>query len=286
MRTEKTIDRIAHARAKEQLDAPVAFGLNEDERDLYLRIVADSLKIRRHYELFLWLQGDLQTFLPHEILLSAWGNFAQSQLNFDLISVLPGVRTADLERCDVSDFVKLAHLRWVKAGRSPAPLGVVDVAATLQANCNCSIHMALRSMRSLVVHGVRDERGSPESLYIALHTSSLARGRPIDRFSSLVDALVAPIDIAFRKVGALATADTVVPRKSKSDWLDLSIREQEILSHVCSGKTNIEIAATLSISPFTVKNHVQRIFRKIGASNRTEAAAKYNQAMRTMERVL
>jgi len=49
---------------------------------------------------------------------------------------------------------------------------------------------------------------------------------------------------------------------------------------MCRGKTNLEIAAALDISPFTVKNHVQRIFRKIGVTNRTQAAARYADALR------
>jgi DNA-binding CsgD family transcriptional regulator len=49
---------------------------------------------------------------------------------------------------------------------------------------------------------------------------------------------------------------------------------------VCRGRTNLEIAAALGISPFTVKNHVQRIFRKVGVTNRTQAAARYAEAVR------
>lgn len=54
----------------------------------------------------------------------------------------------------------------------------------------------------------------------------------------------------------------------------LSAREEEILVWVAEGKTNVEISRILAISPFTVKNHVQSIIRKLGASNRTEAAVK------------
>jgi DNA-binding CsgD family transcriptional regulator len=42
----------------------------------------------------------------------------------------------------------------------------------------------------------------------------------------------------------------------------------------------MDVAAALDISPFTVKNHVQRIFRKIGVTNRTQAAARYVEALR------
>jgi len=57
----------------------------------------------------------------------------------------------------------------------------------------------------------------------------------------------------------------------------LSAREVEILGRVAEGKTNAEISGILAISPFTVKNHVQSILRKLGVSNRTEAAVRYLQ---------
>jgi len=56
---------------------------------------------------------------------------------------------------------------------------------------------------------------------------------------------------------------------------DLSAREQEILDTLSRGSTNSDIAEALEISLFTVKNHLKRIFRKIGVSNRTQAAARY-----------
>jgi DNA-binding NarL/FixJ family response regulator len=43
---------------------------------------------------------------------------------------------------------------------------------------------------------------------------------------------------------------------------------------VRDGKSNHEIGAILSISPLTVKNHMQRILRKLQASNRTQAVSK------------
>ena len=55
----------------------------------------------------------------------------------------------------------------------------------------------------------------------------------------------------------------------------LSVREEEILRLVSEGRTNAQIAAILAISCFTVKNHVQRIIKKLGAANRTEAVSKH-----------
>jgi len=284
--TEETHEHLVTVRRQSLEDGQRTFGLSTGERELYLRVVADSLKIRRHYELFLWLQGELQQLLPHEILLSAWGNFAASRLTFDVSSRIPGVRTAELRRCDIYAFLTKAHQYWVKEGRRPTVTHATEFASAFRPNCNCAIHAALRTMHSLMIHGVRDERGGPECLYIALYTGSLTRGRPNDKFTDLVESLIAPIDIAFRKIGALPSPSDEHATQSKTIGLDLSIREQEILALVCHGKTNVDIAANLSISPYTVKNHIQRIFRKIGAGNRTEAAAKYNQATHSLAKYI
>ncbi len=52
----------------------------------------------------------------------------------------------------------------------------------------------------------------------------------------------------------------------------LSPREGEVLDLLCDGKTNAEIAQSLHIEAGTVKNHVHSILKKLGVSNRQEAA--------------
>jgi DNA-binding CsgD family transcriptional regulator len=45
-------------------------------------------------------------------------------------------------------------------------------------------------------------------------------------------------------------------------WLSLSHREQQVVSLICLGHRNYEIANILGIAPETVKTHLQRIFDK------------------------
>jgi LuxR family transcriptional regulator, positive regulator of biofilm formation len=52
----------------------------------------------------------------------------------------------------------------------------------------------------------------------------------------------------------------------------LTMREMEVLSLVSTGATNDQIAASLFISPHTVKTHMYNIFQKIGVENRLHAA--------------
>ncbi len=57
---------------------------------------------------------------------------------------------------------------------------------------------------------------------------------------------------------------------------DLTDRELQILNWVAKGKTNPEIGSILNISAFTVKNHMQRMFKKLNVTNRAQAVAKFN----------
>lgn len=70
-----------------------------------------------------------------------------------------------------------------------------------------------------------------------------------------------------RVTGALAT-----PRMSQDIEVPLTQRESEVLRQMALGLTNKEIAKMLGISYETVKEHVQHILRKIGVSDRTQAA--------------
>jgi DNA-binding CsgD family transcriptional regulator len=60
----------------------------------------------------------------------------------------------------------------------------------------------------------------------------------------------------------------------EEDNTRLSEREHEIMHWVGHGKTNLEIGMILGISQFTVKNHLQRIFRKIDVRNRAQAITR------------
>ena len=104
-----------------------------------------------------------------------------------------------------------------------------------------------------------------------------------------MEVLLPHIDIALRRLShvdsqlALRTANattklplnqnqTVMAAETISD-LGLSLRQLEIMEWVRLGKTNQEIGQILDISMFTVKNHLQRVFKKLDVLNRAQAVA-------------
>jgi DNA-binding NarL/FixJ family response regulator len=70
------------------------------------------------------------------------------------------------------------------------------------------------------------------------------------------------------------TAPTPQNDAESAPWqatVSLSKRQQEVLSSIADGLSNAEIGSVLHISEETVKTHVRRILRSLGAHNRTHA---------------
>jgi DNA-binding NarL/FixJ family response regulator len=61
------------------------------------------------------------------------------------------------------------------------------------------------------------------------------------------------------------------PRKMKASDSRLTHRQVQLMNLVASGLSNKEIATTLNLSQFTVKNHLRRVMRQVEATNRYDA---------------
>jgi DNA-binding NarL/FixJ family response regulator len=77
-----------------------------------------------------------------------------------------------------------------------------------------------------------------------------------------------------RAVRAVGLGQTLFAPTSQLPAPLLSEREREVLDLIADGATNREIAATLYLSPHTVKEHTSALYRKLGARNRTEAVQR------------
>lgn len=87
-------------------------------------------------------------------------------------------------------------------------------------------------------------------------------------FFALPEPKEAPLKEKLQIQAQEVTANPVIDKM----FLELSARERQILVYVARGASNKVIARALGISEATVKIHVKGIFRKIGVSNRTQAA--------------
>ena len=87
----------------------------------------------------------------------------------------------------------------------------------------------------------------------------------------------APAEEILKAIRAVQAGRRAFPRRiaerlsNESMTAGLSPREREILQLVAKGLTNKEVANTLNISQFTVRNHLNHITEKLEVTDRTEA---------------
>lgn len=72
----------------------------------------------------------------------------------------------------------------------------------------------------------------------------------------------------FQLVAQLGQQRTSQPPQGK---LDLTLRQRQLVTLVAKGLTNKEIAASLNLSEFTVRNHIHRILKQVDVGSRHEA---------------
>ena len=251
--------------------------LSADELQRYHRAVARSTEVRNHFDMLQWLQGDIQRYLPHDILIAAWGDFEQGPILHDIISPLAGVRSRSSNGQTVSPMMRELFARWNALGKRSFALHVGDGGFLLQqALLEHELGSALKRMRYATVHGIVDERGSHDCLYVSFSaTTRLGKEEP-----GAMAAMLPYIDTALRQVSHLPHQNKTLAEPAGaaqvlvSQHYHLTQREHEVLHWVAKGKTNIEIALILEISAFTVKNHMQRMFKKLDVSNRAQAVSK------------
>jgi len=112
-------------------------------------------------------------------------------------------------------------------------------------------------------HGFLHKEISPEGLVRALR--GVVQGEaPLSR------------DLAWLMINALHGFDA--RERARDRATVLSAREREVLDLVAQGARNKQIAASLMISEFTVKRHVQNILQKLDLPSRRAAATFYGTA--------
>ena len=242
---------------------------------LYLDIAGQGAAITSHAELWRWLQGDVQQFLAHDILLIGWGDFRSGDLQFDVVSSLPGVRSQN----DAGGVAKplLAYLRdcWAGALHLPCQVDLASWRGMHDGDTQAApFSRSIAAMRSAVVHGMGDRSQGGERVFAALSSrGGAATGAPAS-----LKLLMPFIDTALRQIAPLPLPQTAAQRLDAARLAlrqdALTDREREIMVWVAMGKTNPEIGCILHISEFTVKNHMKSIFSKLDVTNRAQAVSK------------
>lgn len=117
--------------------------------------------------------------------------------------------------------------------------------------------------------------------------AAAAGGEAIDGYGQLiardgdrvdVDILLRPVHHRAHVVAVAAAFVALVDRvrTNRYPWTLLTAREREVAILAGRGYSNDQIANLLVVSPATVKTHLGSVYRKLGVSGRSAAAARLN----------
>lgn len=247
-----------------------------EQSEVLLRVVEAAPQVCRRHQFFVWSQGDFQRWLPHNLSICGSYDRDQRDLVFDIFNSVPVPEDVlhSLKDCR-SDLMQAALVEWQRArykacrvalSQLPMPAGLRSTLSAL-------------GYDEVLAHGIH-RPGRPDELesFFLFAQLRAAYAEPVlHAFEMLLPCLHVAyqrVSITERQIVSGRTMLSVPPGSPYQRVMPITEREREILLWVRDGLSNQQISEKLGISALTVKNHVQKILRKLGAANRAQAVAK------------
>lgn len=118
----------------------------------------------------------------------------------------------------------------------------------------CMMHLPVRgSVHAALVLFARRQRAFSRAQVVALRTLA-----PAIAAADLVHGLLDGAARASAPIQLTCTDQRLTPR------------QRQIVDLVALGRSNVEIGCALGLSPYTVRNHLVRMFERLGAANRAD----------------
>ena len=275
------------ARASPALLHSDAVLLSHEQAQAVVRLVEGAPAVRRRYQFFVWTQSQMQALLPHQLLVC--GAYQRQRRALVLDAFHNVVLPADLLQTltDTTGPLLAALLQaWVDGRGRPCNVQLADIvggaAATaqrLQAQLGWS-HLLLHAC-------ARPQRLDEIETVFILGTAGTPDAAQQARRCACLELLLPHLHNTWQRTAAtelelqghglppalLPARLRDAPPAAARQQGTVTARELQILRWVREGLSNHQIADVLAISPLTVKNHVQKILRKLNAGNRAQAVA-------------
>jgi transcriptional regulator EpsA len=231
--------------------------LASKEQEYLLHALESAMTLRDARQFFLWSQGALQALLPHRVLLCLQldGQGVLRHLECVHSTVLDDGTRRRL--CDPAAGLMLALLRCCQATAQPLVLGA---APALAGGAALQAELAELGLPHALAHGTGAVAGGASYFFLL----GMPR-RPDERHAYFLQLLLPQLHLALQRLAGGAAA---------APALAMSPRQAQILQWLGDGKSNQEIGQILGISEWTVKNHLQRLYKLLGVSNRAHAVAR------------
>lgn len=240
-----------------------------------VRAAETALEVRRRYQFFVWSQSNLQLLLPHHLAVCGAYIRQRRELEFEAFNSVP-VPAPVLDSLIDGRGALMQQLqgRWIDQRCRPVLVSTDGLAGLSLAPVRQALLDA--GYLELLVHGVsRPQRPTEiESFFIL---SSVGRHAGAAQ-RTMLELLMPHLHSTWLRVQAvereLNEAPRPLPPRAQGAAAGITERERQILSWLREGMSNQQIGEVLAISALTVKNHVQKILRKLNAANRAQAVAR------------
>jgi DNA-binding NarL/FixJ family response regulator len=141
---------------------------------------------------------------------------------------------------------------------------------------------SLRKQKQAAAMAILSERQDSEEIVTAFKAGARAfvplYGHPLIATNALTFVMNGgsyfPPDLLAEAAPAEIPRAVIKMRLEAAHARQLSARQHEVFEGLCRGESNREIARRLGLEESTVKVHVRQIMRKLGATNRTQAALR------------
>jgi PAS domain S-box-containing protein len=183
-------------------------------------------------------------------------NHAFLQLTGWTLEELVGRAPDEIELWDSPAALAEAERRLVQTG------GFRDLELKLRTKSGALVDVSAAA-ETVTLHG--------ESSVLTVLQDITVRRRSESELAEAIGAALQDTDWLSRKVLDRLAVMRRPPAGEGASGGELTPREEEVLSMLAQGRSDAEIAATLSLTRNTVRNHVARVYGKIGAHNRSEA---------------
>lgn len=245
--------------------------MNEEQRTVFMEVIAESLRVSQRPHLFNWLQGNFQYLLGHDVMICGIKTSDSDSYEYEFFtssryfSEIQFNEVVKAESGIISQVLKI----WKKTG---LPLFVNNLIQPSNHNNYSVINIDETSLKqselfNLIAYGFGDHHSKISTFIVFSRLSK----QPDLNTAHILELLMPHLHCALIRVAS--NRGNVVSSAGKISQ-KITGRESEILQWVHMGKTNWEISSILDISPLTVKNHVQNILRKLDVQNRGQAAIK------------
>ncbi len=230
-----------------------------------LVVAMESLnQVSSNDDLTAWTQTDFQAAFPHGAFIACLGRVLDTGVKpIAVLSANFPEESLNIAHRTNGHYDSFLMRRWLQSGEPQ----LFDLSRDAEAlHMGCLDAFKASGLQNIAAHGLLDVNRDHASFFSFHQLPYPPREEQARVLKLIIPALHAALLRTIQSHTAPPSSDAARPA--------LTSRESEVLTWICQGKTNSEIASILRSSPNTVKNQTHTILVKLRVNSRAQAAAE------------